>query len=71
MADDQKFPANRRHGSSFRVTTYRRKVSSREGMGEEAKKIFLRYFPNNNVNPEAVSVDSLLDFPQDVSAELA
>lgn len=41
-----------------------------EGMGDETKKIFLRYFPNNTVNPEAVSVDSLLDFLQDVSAEL-
>lgn len=42
-----------------------------EGMGEETRKIFLRYFPNSNVNPEAISVDSLLDFLQDVSAELA
>jgi hypothetical protein len=42
-----------------------------EGMGEDTKKIFLRYFPSSNVNPEAISVDSLLDFLQDVSAELA
>lgn len=42
-----------------------------EGMDEETKRIFLRYFPNNTVNPEAVSSDSLLDFLQDVSAELA
>jgi hypothetical protein len=41
-----------------------------EGMGEETRKIFLRYFPSSNVNPEAISVDSLLDFLQDVSAEL-
>lgn len=41
-----------------------------EGMGEETKQIFLRYFPSNNVNPEAISVDSLLDFLQDVSTEL-
>ncbi|MGL4237586.1 BLUF domain-containing protein [Tabrizicola sp.] len=41
-----------------------------EGMGEATRKIFLRYFPSSNVNPEAVSVDSLLDFLQDVSAEL-
>jgi hypothetical protein len=42
-----------------------------EGMDEETKRIFLRYFPSNTVNPEAVSTDSLLDFLQDVSAELA
>ncbi|MEM9973938.1 MAG: BLUF domain-containing protein [Pseudomonadota bacterium] len=42
-----------------------------EGMDGETRDIFLRYFANNNVNPEAVSVDSLLDFLQDVSAELA
>lgn len=42
-----------------------------EGMGEETKQIFLRYFPSNNVNPEAVSSDSLLDFLQDVSSELS
>jgi hypothetical protein len=42
-----------------------------EGMDEETKGIFLRYFPNNTVNPEAVSTESLLDFLQDVSSELA
>ncbi len=42
-----------------------------EGMDNATRKIFLRYFANNTVNPEAVSVDSLLDFLQDVSAELA
>jgi hypothetical protein len=42
-----------------------------EGMGEETRKIFMRYFPSSTVNPEAISVDSLLDFLQDVSAELA
>jgi Sensors of blue-light using FAD len=41
-----------------------------EGMGEETRKIFLRYFASSTVNPEAVSVDSLLDFLQDVSSEL-
>ena len=41
-----------------------------EGMSEETKQIFLRYFPSNKVNPEAISVDSLLDFLQDVSTEL-
>ena len=42
-----------------------------EGMDEETRGIFLRYFPSNTVNPESVSSDSLLDFLQDVSAELA
>ncbi|MFP7675472.1 BLUF domain-containing protein [Marivita sp. S0852] len=42
-----------------------------EGMGDETREIFLRYFPSNTVNPEAISVDSLLDFLQDVSSELA
>ncbi|MDX8351825.1 BLUF domain-containing protein [Cognatiyoonia sp. IB215182] len=41
-----------------------------EGMSDETKQIFLRYFPSNKVNPEAISVDSLLDFLQDVSTEL-
>lgn len=42
-----------------------------EGMDAETRNIFLRYFPSNTVNPEAVSTESLLDFLQDVSAELA
>lgn len=42
-----------------------------EGMDSETRNIFLRYFPSNTVNPEAVSTESLLDFLQDVSAELA
>ena len=42
-----------------------------EGMDAETRSIFLRYFPSNTVNPEAVSTESLLDFLQDVSAELA
>lgn len=42
-----------------------------EGMDNATHRIFLRYFASNTVNPEAVSVDSLLDFLQDVSAELA
>ncbi len=42
-----------------------------EGLDGQTRDIFLRYFANNSVNPEAVSVDSLLDFLQDVSAELA
>lgn len=42
-----------------------------EGMGDETRQIFLRYFPSNNINPEALSVDSLLDFLQDVATELA
>lgn len=42
-----------------------------EGMDAETRNIFLRYFPSSTVNPEAVSTESLLDFLQDVSAELA
>lgn len=42
-----------------------------EGMDAETRNIFLRYFPSNTVNPESVSTESLLDFLQDVSAELA
>ena len=42
-----------------------------EGMDGATRDIFLRYFANNSVNPEAVNVESLLDFLQDVSAELA
>lgn len=46
-------------------------MALQEGMNDETKKIFLRYFPNNTVNPESVSVDSLLDFMQDSAAELS
>ncbi|MEL6101553.1 MAG: BLUF domain-containing protein [Pseudomonadota bacterium] len=42
-----------------------------EGKELDTKNIFLRYFASNNVNPEAVSAESLLDVLQDLSAELA
>ncbi|MEM7643642.1 MAG: BLUF domain-containing protein [Pseudomonadota bacterium] len=42
-----------------------------EGMDDTTKNIFLRYFASNQVNPETVSVESLLDVLQDLSAELA
>ena len=42
-----------------------------EGMDDKTKGIFLRYFASNQMNPETVSVDSLLDVLQDLSTELA
>ncbi len=42
-----------------------------EGMDEETRNIFLRYFATKDVNPETVNVDSLLDVLQDLSAELS
>ncbi|MEL7089556.1 MAG: BLUF domain-containing protein [Pseudomonadota bacterium] len=46
-------------------------MSLHEGLEGETRDIFLRYFPSSTVNPEAVSTESLLDFMQDVSTELA
>jgi len=42
-----------------------------QGMDERTRAIFLRYFSSDDINPEMVSVDSLLDVLQDISAELA
>ncbi len=42
-----------------------------QGMDEKTRRIFLRYFSTDEVNPETVEVDSLLDVLQDVSAELS
>jgi hypothetical protein len=42
-----------------------------EGMDNSTRDIFLRYFPNNSINPEAINAESLLDFLQDVASELA
>jgi hypothetical protein len=41
-----------------------------EGMSEPTRVIFLRYFASDQINPESVNVDSLLDVLQDLSAEL-
>ena len=46
-------------------------MSLHEGLEGETRDIFLRYFPSSTVTPEAVSTESLLDFMQDVSTELA
>ncbi|MEL6264035.1 MAG: BLUF domain-containing protein [Pseudomonadota bacterium] len=40
-----------------------------EANDEQSKDIFLRYFASNEVNPETVNVNSLLDLLQDFSAE--
>ena len=42
-----------------------------EGMDDETRNIFLRYFATNDINPETVSVESLLDVLQDLAQELA
>ena len=41
-----------------------------QGMNDRTSAIFLRYFSTDVVNPETISVDSLLDVLQDLSAEL-
>ncbi len=41
-----------------------------EGMDTQARNIFLRYFSTDDVNPETVNVDSLLDVLQDLAVEL-
>ncbi|MEP3783814.1 BLUF domain-containing protein [Ascidiaceihabitans sp.] len=42
-----------------------------QGMDERTREIYLRYFSTDNVNPETVNVDSLLDVLQDIAIELA
>lgn len=41
-----------------------------EGMTDKTRKIFLRYFPSDEVNPESVNIDSLLDVLQDIAVEV-
>jgi hypothetical protein len=41
-----------------------------EGTGNRTREIFLRYFSKDQVDPETINVDSLLDVLQDVAAEL-
>lgn len=40
-----------------------------QGMDEQTRKVFLRYFSTDVVNPETVSVDTLLDVLQDLMME--
>ena len=40
-----------------------------EGMDDATKSVFLRYFATPQINPEVVSVESLLDLLQDLSVE--
>lgn len=42
-----------------------------QGMDAQTREIYLRYFATDDVNPEAVNVESLLDVLQDLSVELA
>ncbi|MEL6452978.1 MAG: BLUF domain-containing protein [Pseudomonadota bacterium] len=42
-----------------------------QGMDERARSIYLRYFSTDDINPETVNVDSLLDVLQDLSVELS
>ncbi|WP_299552238.1 BLUF domain-containing protein [uncultured Tateyamaria sp.] len=42
-----------------------------QGMDERARTIYLRYFSTDDVNPETVNVESLLDVLQDLSVEMA
>lgn len=41
-----------------------------QGMDERTSDIFLRYFSTDEINPESVNVDALLDVLQDLSADL-
>lgn len=41
-----------------------------EGTSPRTREIFLRYFSKDRIDPETISVDSLLDVLQDVAAEL-
>ncbi|MEM8577175.1 MAG: BLUF domain-containing protein [Pseudomonadota bacterium] len=42
-----------------------------QGMDEMARQIYLRYFSTDDINPETVNVESLLDVMQDLSVELS
>jgi hypothetical protein len=41
-----------------------------QGMDEQTRQIYLRYFATDEVNPETVNVESLLDVLQDLAVEL-
>ncbi|WP_281859634.1 BLUF domain-containing protein [Litoreibacter halocynthiae] len=40
-----------------------------QGMDSQTRKVFLRYFATDMMNPEAVNVDTLLDVLQDLMME--
>ncbi|PTX57486.1 FAD-dependent sensor of blue light [Litoreibacter ponti] len=40
-----------------------------QGMDEQTRRVFLRYFSTDVVNPETVNVDTLLDVLQDLMME--
>ncbi|MEP3347316.1 MAG: BLUF domain-containing protein [Litoreibacter sp.] len=40
-----------------------------QGMDEESRKVFLRYFATTDINPETVNVTTLLDALQDLPLE--
>lgn len=42
-----------------------------QGMDDRAQSIYLRYFSTDEINPETVNVESLLDVLQDLSVELS
>lgn len=42
-----------------------------QGMDERTRQIYLRYFATDDINPEAVNVESLLDVLQDLAVEMA
>ncbi|WP_299025685.1 BLUF domain-containing protein [uncultured Sulfitobacter sp.] len=41
-----------------------------QGMDAQTREIYMRYFATDEVNPETVNVESLLDVLQDLSVEL-
>ncbi|MEO0937729.1 MAG: BLUF domain-containing protein [Pseudomonadota bacterium] len=42
-----------------------------QGMDDKARQIYLRYFSTDDINPETVNVESLLDVMQDLSVEMS
>lgn len=42
-----------------------------QGMTERTREIFLRYFATDEVNPETVNSDTLLDVLQDIAVEMS
>ncbi len=42
-----------------------------QGMDDRTRQIYLRYFATDDINPETINVESLLDVLQDLSVELS
>lgn len=42
-----------------------------QGMDDRTREIFLRYFSTDQLNPETMNVDSLLDALQDLAVDIA